>query len=309
MKQIFQETLANYGKERQNPFKNNPLALKLRTEFPAIVNSIVGDNQRYKVVGSSGKGGWTECPWIAIFDKLITLSAQSGYYPVYLFTADMTGVYLSLNQGVTEILKDYKKNATSVLKLNAENYRAKLKFKPKEFHTNISLNSDTKNSRLYEAGNILSKHYPAENLPTDVVLRQDLLYFLKIYNQLIVSDNKSTDDVSNTVFEKKKLRLHWRIERNTVIANKVKKLKGYVCEVCTFKFTDTYGPIGANFIEAHHLTPIATLDIGSIKIDLEKDFAVLCSNCHSMIHKMDNPSDLLGLKEIINNNFQKNPVR
>ena len=47
-------------------------------------------------------GNWAQLPWIAIFNPKITKSAQSGYYIVYLFREDMKGVYISLNQGVTE---------------------------------------------------------------------------------------------------------------------------------------------------------------------------------------------------------------
>lgn len=306
MKNLFEEPLGSYKIEKEKSFKNNTLASKFRNEYPKLIESLIEDKDRYVVVGSSGKGNWAECPWIAILDTLVTQSAQSGYYPVYLFKSDMTGVYLSLNQGVTEVQENYKSDAKNVLGLRAEDFRARLEYDVSQFEDKIALNSKTGNARLYEAGNILAKFYSAEDLPDDTSLRKDLFTFLELYDQLTYSDSGSTDNEYNTFFENKKVRLHWRIERSTSLSKKVKKIKGYRCEACGLKMEDLYGELGQNFIEAHHLTPISELDIGLIQIDPATDFAVLCSNCHSMIHKMNDPSDVLGLKNILRSSKKQN---
>jgi 5-methylcytosine-specific restriction protein A len=55
-----------------------------------------------------------------------------------------------------------------------------------------------------------------------------------------------------------------------------------VCEVCAFNFQDRYGLHGAGFIECHHTKPLETLNAGSTtKL---ADLALLCANCHRMIH-------------------------
>ncbi len=56
----------------------------------------------FKVQGSVGQGNWAKIPWIAIMDTRITTSTQLGEYIVYLFSEDMSSVYLTLAQGVTE---------------------------------------------------------------------------------------------------------------------------------------------------------------------------------------------------------------
>ena len=43
-------------------------------------------------------------------DKNITQSTQYGLYMVYLFKSDMTGFYLSLNQGITFLRMSIEKN-------------------------------------------------------------------------------------------------------------------------------------------------------------------------------------------------------
>ncbi len=301
MNNILQEPIENYLTARKSSFSNNQLADKFRNEFPKAIEELITDKVRYKVVGSPGKGNWTECPWIAIFDTLITETAQSGYYPVFLFKADMTGVYLSLNQGVTEVVKEnYKRETKNVLKIRAEDFRAKIDINNEDL-LQINLNSKTTNSKLYEAGNIIAKYYPAESLPSTETLRADILRYLSLYEELTFNDVQIDEKLELTAIEKKKYRLHFRIERNSSLSKKVKEAKGYVCEACNFDFRSKYGELGNKFIEAHHLTPISSLGIGEFKLNIKNDFAVLCSNCHSMIHKLDDPSNLNKLKTILQN--------
>lgn len=301
MENIIQEPIARYLAAKQMKFAGNELASKFRKDFPGEIQHLIADKNRYKVIGSTGKGNWSECPWIAILDILVTNTPQSGYYPVFIFKADMSGVYLSLNQGVTEVKEYYRKETKKVLKLRAEDFRAKLDSSTIGLYE-IDLCSNADNAKLYEAGNIIAKYYSSDNIPDSQTLKEDIFYFLKVYEELAFNDTQIEVNNGLTAIERKKYRLHFRIERNSSIAKRVKAVKGYVCEVCGFDFKSKYGLLGANFIEAHHLTPIASLDIGEFKIDVQKDFAVLCSNCHRMVHRLDDPSDINKLREIIVSN-------
>ncbi len=301
MVNILQEPLDEYLANKGLPFAKNTLADKFRKEYPKLLASLIGNNTRYKVEGSPGKGQWTNCPWIAIFDLLITESAQSGFYPVFLFKGDMTGVYLSLNQGVTDVRENYKGGTSGMLKLRSIDYREKLELNSSGLLTEIDLNSSTDLAKLYESGNIFAKYYPKGNLPSEEVLQNDIFFFLKLYRQLIYRDDSFQRDDSFIGIEHKKMRMHSRVERATSLSKKVKAVKGYTCESCNFNFTEKYGELGKQFIEAHHLTPISEMGFGRISLNLENDFAVLCSNCHRMIHRMEDPSDVDGLKKIINN--------
>jgi len=64
---------------------------------------------------------------------------------------------------------------------------------------------------------------------------------------------------------------------------------GYKCQVCGFDFEDTYGDLGRNFIEAHHLTPLSEIKENH-EVNPATDMIPLCANCHAMIHKMKNPN-------------------
>lgn len=54
------------------------------------------------------------------------------------------------------------------------------------------------------------------------------------------------------------------------------------CEVCTFDFVERYGAVGDGFIECHHKVPLADADERETAID---DLALICANCHRMIHR------------------------
>jgi len=299
--QIFNETTSSYIEEKKQEYGNTEFAIKFKNDFVAKVENSIINTKQYKVKSSVGGGNWANIPWIAVFDKLITESAQDGYYPVYLFREDMSGFYLSLNQGVTEVAKTYKKNKRQVLKVRAENFRAKLivreDFSLREIDLRIS--NSQQSSKLYEFGNIYAKYYDSRNIPNDQALVEDLNYILNLYQELIYNDNDEIQDISSKVFEIKKLKYHLRVERNSRISKLVKDKKGYICEACSFDFGDKYGSLGKDYIEAHHLLPISTLEPGKIEMDLVDDFAVLCSNCHRMIHRLDNPSNLEEFKKMI----------
>jgi HNH endonuclease len=86
----------------------------------------------------------------------------------------------------------------------------------------------------------------------------------------------------------KSWRMHLITERNRDIVERkkaqTKSEKGSLeCEVCGFNFAKLYRDLGADFCEVHHKLPLAQLDAPVCpKLD---DLAIICSNCHRMIHR------------------------
>jgi 5-methylcytosine-specific restriction enzyme A len=74
-------------------------------------------------------------------------------------------------------------------------------------------------------------------------------------------------------------------DRRIIEAKKKKVLKEMgelKCEVCEFDFEKTYGDLGKGYIECHHIIPLSNFQVNKeTKLD---DLALLCSNCHRMIH-------------------------
>ena len=123
----------------------------------------------------------------------------------------------------------------------------------------------------------------------------------KIINMVKIGQNMSeieAEDVYSANEGKIFYRLHKLKERDSklILLKKKEVLKkngGLFCEVCNFNFEDFYGVIGQNFIECHHKKPISEL-----KIEDEttlNDLAVVCSNCHRMLHKN---KELLSIEEL-----------
>lgn len=74
---------------------------------------------------------------------------------------------------------------------------------------------------------------------------------------------------------------------------------GFVCRACGFDFSIAYPGIVENqFIEAHPRSDFAAKRPEGAA-DPTKDFAVLCSNCHRMIHRGSEPSDLDAFKKTL----------
>lgn len=98
-------------------------------------------------------------------------------------------------------------------------------------------------------------------------------------------------------------RKHRLRERNQAViksakeAFKQKNGKLY-CQVCGFDFQTRYGDIGADFIEGHHTLPISELK-GEVKTKV-KDVALVCSNCHKMLHRRRPWLKMEELQKLIN---------
>ena len=82
--------------------------------------------------------------------------------------------------------------------------------------------------------------------------------------------------------------MHLRRERDPKIIRAKKqevlrKTGRLQCEACAFDFKERYGELGSEFCEVHHLVLLSESD-QMVETKLS-DLAILCSNCHRMIHK------------------------
>lgn len=73
-------------------------------------------------------------------------------------------------------------------------------------------------------------------------------------------------------------------ERNQKARKECINHYGYKCMICGFDFEKKYGELGRNYIEVHHITPLASIKKEYI-IDPIIDLVPVCSNCHSIIHR------------------------
>jgi hypothetical protein len=97
------------------------------------------------------------------------------------------------------------------------------------------------------------------------------------------------EDESKTFEEgAKQYKLHVSRERDSRVSKLVKdkrwRTHGFLrCDVCGFDFHRFYGTRGYGYIEAHHT--IAVCDLKEGQRTRSQDIALVCSNCHRMLHK------------------------
>lgn len=200
------KVLTEYQKERKNEYSGNKLANFIRKQ--PLSNDVLSklDSDKYEINASAGNGKWAFVPWLGIFDKEITVSAKKGYYIVYLFTADLSGVYLSLNQGYNFYQENYA-NPKKKVELVSKYWQATLPFlkDTNGFNSNnINLNSDSERPKGYESGNIFSKFYSTDDLKKmskDETLSQDLNYMIAAYQELKESLDDTFDKVNDSIIK------------------------------------------------------------------------------------------------------------
>lgn len=303
----------NYAAARSEDFTGHAVAQFVRQDFKnAIIEALGPSGTGLLVKGSAGQSDWAEVPWGAILEPLVSTGASKGYYVVYLFAADRPAVVLSLNQATTEVEQEFgTARRDVVLGDRASFIRARVDDFTSAFPlTKIDLGSSQRLPRGYEAGHAIGKEYDCKSLPSDDELAADLRLLVQAYRTLVyrggvnpsgeVADDEDGDRPTTSLTEIRQYRQHRRIDRHPKASLEAKKYHGTTCQACGFSFGDRYGELGKGFIEAHHLKPLSSLAEGvAVAYDVATDFAVLCANCHRMIHRTQDPSDLSSFKALI----------
>lgn len=152
-----------------------PLGNIVRKDIAHLIGAQLQENI-YKVKGSVGAGSWADVPWVGVFDKRVTTSAQRGVYIVYLLNKTTKELFLTLNQGVTDVVTTSNSKAADNLKNRAQSIRSKIgSFSGLESSLNGS------GSKAYDAGCIYYIKYTLDSLPEDEKLYSDLNKFIEAY--------------------------------------------------------------------------------------------------------------------------------
>ena len=318
LRETLQRISTEYPAAKGLPLEGHALAGFIRHQAAQTLEEGLGELGAGLVVeGSPGQGNWAAVPWISVFDPAITTSATRGYYVVYLFHASEPVVHLSLNQGTTFVREEFGARAREILKDRAHLMRKRVaEYETSLPVTSIELGSTARLPGDYVAGHALGASYALSALPEEAKLRTDLQSIVRAYRALtyrggVDADVESQSDVgeefnlptSTTVVETRKYAFHRKIERNRTATRQAKKFHGTVCQACDLDFAKRYGSIGKGFIEAHHLKAISTLEEGvAVHYDVAGNFAVLCSNCHRMIYRSADPSDLAAFRALVQSN-------
>ncbi|WP_406058587.1 HNH endonuclease [Streptomyces sp. NBC_01077] len=109
----------------------------------------------------------------------------------------------------------------------------------------------------------------------------------ELYNAPVHPDEVDEDGQTSAREGRLLVRLALHRERDRGLRNRriqqVRRLnKPIQCDACTFDFGATYGPLGADYIEVHHVTPLHVAGPSETRLE---DLALLCANCHRMCHR------------------------
>ena len=139
---------------------------------------------------SAGQGNWATVPWIAALNPRETRKTSEGVYVIYLIRADLSGVYLTLNQATSSIMVRYSDGGARELKHRASQLRkrarplADLGFTVDE---GIDLRSRARTVRGYQASTVAFKLYTRDMVPRDELLFSDLEGALRVYDTIVPS--------------------------------------------------------------------------------------------------------------------------
>ncbi|GIC75999.1 HNH endonuclease [Moritella sp. F3] len=183
---------------------------------------------------------------------------------------ELFGVIKSLSK--CEVTSNYYESTDEVW--SDDIYPHRYDFKVLEQHKNINFGLEFFERCFVESvrSSLLKKGSPIE---------ANMLDDSNIFNQTEIADMEVEE--GQLVYK-----THLRRERNSDIVIRKKELAldlygSLSCEVCHFNFTDVYGIRGKDYIECHHKNPLSDTKVG-VKTKLD-DLALLCANCHRVIHR------------------------
>lgn len=185
---FLERILAGYQNERANStlYAGN-VFWSLFKEAATSVAALPAVSQHRDVIvkWSMGQGVWAKVPWLALLDARETRFTNDGVYLIYLFRMDMSGVYLTFNQGVSRI-RSRLGGREARLQMRRQATELRRSFGDLSGHgfsldDGIQLRADHAMGEDYEAATVGYKLYRAGEVPPTSELVEDLEHALDSY--------------------------------------------------------------------------------------------------------------------------------
>ncbi len=191
-----QYALAHYNEAKSSDDWDHPVVSLITSEIPDEFKSqLSSERAEYYTIspdqldirGSTGKGRMANIPWIGVFDQRVSGGPQSGLYVVYLFDTVEERLFLTLNQGMTQLSENYGLGLTKeILSKRAEILRGHIDLERFEME-GIDLPSQLLTGRNKHYGNstICYRSYTPDNFPNKDELVSDLFEIVDTYQSLV----------------------------------------------------------------------------------------------------------------------------
>jgi energy-coupling factor transporter ATP-binding protein EcfA2 len=204
LKESLDKILGTYSIAKTQSFSSHPLGSLFRRTIPEGLKELPFITKDIRVQGSVGQGNWATVPWIALMDKRITETTQHGEYLVYLFAEDMSAVYLTLNQGVTEPIKEKgRKEGYVYLQNKVDELREQLPLNGLTKDDNIQLTASGI-GRDYQVSTVAYIRYDQRSIPEDKQLFADLENLMENYQLYVeahLKENKQKEQYEPATFK------------------------------------------------------------------------------------------------------------
>jgi hypothetical protein len=131
------------------------------------------------------------------------------------------------------------------------------------------------------------------------------------YGREVASDNSLAEEVSAVEGELRQRLVRHRHREARLRAAKIKavlRMTGALrCEVpsCRFDFASAYGAMGREYAQVHHLLPLSG---SSPSRRHPRDLAIVCANCHAMIHRNGACRDLVEIDRALKLGKSRRPA-
>jgi len=301
-------------------YEGKPDQVSLQNELPEFFEAILKQLTRldeFKVEGSFGNGNIANVPWVAVFNKQVTESAQDGYYIVLLFSEHMQSCYLSLNQGFTTFKNQYSaKLARQKIKETADRALNYFAPHPDAILGEIDLAATADLGKGYELGAIESFRYDRATPPDEIVVTEHLKILLGHYDTLVTVAGETLQSLApvseaqfqQTVLDKAqpkgkadKSRMaeppggipippkqsgkgNGSYARNPNIAAAALANTEFKCELDANHATFISSAKNLPYVEAHHLVPMSQQPLYPFSLDVTANIVALCPMCHKLLH-------------------------
>jgi 5-methylcytosine-specific restriction protein A len=144
----------------------------------------------YRCYGSYGEpyGPFADVPWIVCYKHSDLSTEKRAYVVAMLFRKDMTGCWLSLNQGFTQGNEPQGIHQVAGSEpLSGTSALTHLSAIPDQFVVGpIDLAATSTTGRRYEVGAGVSRFYSATAIPSETELAADFLQLLDLYDQIAI---------------------------------------------------------------------------------------------------------------------------
>lgn len=266
----------------------------------------------YKVKGSIGQGNIARAPWVGIFRKVVTESAEKGYYIVLLFSEDMSSCFLSLNQGITAVERLYtQKFAWKKMREAADRAAFEIERHPLAILDRIDMKATGDLAKGYSHAAIESFYYSRLDLPDNPTFFEHFDHLIDNYERLIrkfggdlfrlfeISEGEfqqvalakaaMQDGASDELENGPEIDLSVMLGtmggvRSPRVAATALRNANFECEIDPTHWTFTSRARSQKYVEAHHLIPISQQPKFVHSLDIVANVVSLCATCHRLLH-------------------------